>query len=69
MKIKVHDFEVHGGNVIKRGKSNWPDCLNISIPRWHAFNLLQQLSIVLQNEDESINLNFMGKLDCDIKEE
>ncbi len=72
MNIKVHDFKVSGGEKVENGKSNWPDCLNIVLPKHRALSLIQQLANSLEvyrdAEQEFILLNFMGKLDYDVDE-
>jgi len=71
MEIKVHDFEVSGGETIKEGKANWPDCLNINISKKRVLPLIEQLAKSLHYLEEGelhITLNFMGKLDYDIDE-
>ena len=71
MEIKVHDFEVSGGETIKEGKANWPDCLNINISKKRVLSLIEQLARSLPSLEEGeryITLNFMGKLKYNIKE-
>lgn len=70
-EIKAHDFEVWGGqSVDDRGKTHWPDCLNVSMARWQALDLIQVLAHQLRDaEREIIQFSHMGKLDFDIDED
>ncbi len=66
MQMKVHSLEVDNGHVVEEGKSYWPDCVEISIPRDIALNVMAQLTATLQTEGEGkINFTLMGTLDYD----
>jgi hypothetical protein len=72
MKIKVHNFNVGGGNVVTNGKSHWPDCLNVILPKNRILSLMETLINSMQYNDknkDTVSLNFMGKLEYDIDEE
>ncbi|GAF91903.1 unnamed protein product [marine sediment metagenome] len=67
--MKVHDFKVSGGAEIIDGKSNWPDCFNLSIPDFHAWELVHSLLVQLRRGEKNIEHGFCGKLEYDIDEE
>ena len=67
--MKVHKFEIHGCNIIKEGKCNWPDYLNITMDSYHAWNIVNSILSQLQDKEEVIVYSTVGKLNYDIKEE
>lgn len=69
MEVKSHDFEVHGGEEIQKGKSHWPDCLNVTLSQWFAWDLVQRLLAQLKAKDKTIQFNYMGKLEYNVMEE
>lgn len=66
--MKAHNFEVHKDNNITKGKSHWPDCLNLSMPRFYAWELVTGLLYQLRQGKEDITYSTCGKLEYDIDE-
>lgn len=65
MQTKVHSLGVDSGHVVREGKSYWPDCVEVTIPRDIALNVVAQLTSFLQTrEGDEVKLSLMGKLDC-----
>ena len=53
-------FEISGGKIIKAGKSQWPDVINLIIPCHHAWDLVECLINQLRQE----NLQYIGLAYC-----
>ena len=65
MQMKIHSLDVDNGHVVREGKSYWPDCVEITIPRDIALNVMAQLTAALQTPgEEKIQFALTGKLDC-----
>jgi hypothetical protein len=66
--MKVHNFKVSGGNKVVDGKSHWPDCLNLSMGRFYAWELVNGLLYQLRQGEKDITYSTCGKLECDVEE-
>ena len=67
--MKSHEFEIHGGKIIMAGKSKWPDCVSIKMPKWYAWNIIQSLLSQLKDGDDVCDLAFCGELKVDVPDE
>lgn len=61
--MKSYNFKFGGDRVIKNGKSNRPDCINLEMGRHHAWDLVYTLIHQLSNEEqETIHYEVCGNL-------
>ena len=68
--IRSHEFEKHGVNKTKDGKSRWPDCLYLSIPKWYAWDIIRDLLEQLkEGNDEHCDLVHIGELKINVRDE
>ncbi len=69
MEMKNHLLEVNVGHIVNEGKSYWPDCVEITVPRDIAITLMAQLSSMLQPpEEKNVKISLTGTLHCNTEE-
>ena len=58
-----YTFEIGGGQTNQKGKLDWPDVLNVDMPRQDAFELLSRIAHQLAQEDRQwIGLDYCGEI-------
>jgi hypothetical protein len=69
--MKSHSFEISGGvekDPERKGKVIWPDCLNVRMNKFHAWNLVETLINQLRDGEDICSFSHCGKLDYDEEE-
>lgn len=63
MQARTFDFEVHGGEIVdSRGKSDWPDMVNVTMSKSAAWDLFYSLMMQLRDGAETVQYAHMGQL-------
>lgn len=64
--MKTHCFEINADGKVIKGKSYWPDCLNVSMPRFYAWEIIHSLLVQLRSSEITVIFSHCGKLEYDI---
>jgi len=54
---------------IEHGKSKWPDCVSMKIPKWYAWYIVQSLIVQLKDGDEVCDIAVCGELKVNVPDE
>jgi len=67
--MQANNFEFGGGRTVENHKSDWPDCLNLTMNRMDAWEMVQNMMSQLRDEQRTqIRYSTCGKLETNTEE-
>jgi len=67
--MKSNNFKIGGGRTIENRKSNWPDCLHLTMNRGDAWEMVHNLMNQLSDEQRTeMRYSSCGKLETNTEE-